>query len=335
MLAIVRLPAAWMPYFTDNSALRSLPKLCTGQEAFELYHQHCPGPNWHVYRHNVAPGRPEQAYQELLRLFHAYEIRYALVAQKLIWYSDLVERACQEMGIQLIWCEAFFDDRLVLDRVGLQYCKKNEIHFETVVKPAPLLKLSGRTRQNQPAMLTPEELLAKLQIPVPGEPVVVLGQVPNDMALKEYPGLSYEAWLDALFRNNLDTYFLFKHHPLMKTPGIERYSNVQVINESIETLWNAFQLFAAFSSTTIFEGMARGKKFVTGGYHFCSGSGLTLEISAPEQAEDLVERLRAYQVPQEVWRRRQMFLCNYYAIPMSSPRLWERITTSSEHFFAQ
>lgn len=333
MLAIVRLPSAWMPYFTDNPALRDIPKLCTGQEAFDLYHQNCPGPNWSVYRHNVAPGCSDQAYRELLRLFSAYKIRYALVAQKLIWYSDLVEKACLELGIQLVWCECFFDDRIILDRVGLQYCKENEIHFESVVKPAPLLPLTGRTRQAQPAALTTEELMAKLQIPVPGEPVVVLGQVPQDMALKEYPGLSYVDWLDALFRNNLSTYFLFKHHPLMKTPGIERYSNVQVIDENIETLWNSFQLFAAFSSTTIFEGMTRGKKFVTGGYHLCSG--LTLEVLIASQASKLVEQLHAYQLPREAWLRRQMFLCNYYAIPMSSSRLWERITTSSEQFFTQ
>jgi hypothetical protein len=332
MLAIVRLPAAWMPFFADNPALRGIPKLCTGQESNELYERYCSGSGWSFYRHSVGnPSATEKARRELTSLFEGYGVTHVLVAQKLLWYSSLVEEVCQELGIPLVWCENFFDGRLVLDRVGLQYCKDNEIRFESAVKPSPLIPLSGVTRQKQPNALSSEAVLAKLSIPVPGEPIVVLGQVPNDMALVEYPGLSYLEWLDALFRNNLNTYFLFKHHPLMKTPGIERYSNVQVIDENIASLWDTFNLFAAFSSTAIYEGMARGKKFATGGYHFCSG--LTLQIETAEAAKNLAEQLHAYRIPQEAWERRQMFLCNHYAIHMSSPRLWERITTSSERFF--
>ena len=153
------------------------------------------------------------------------------------------------------------------------------------------------------------------------------------MAVKEYPGLSYYEWLDALFRNNLKTFFLFKHHPLAKTEiPLQSYSNVQVIDENIASLWDTFNLFAAFSSTTIYEGMARGKKFATGGYHFCSG--LTLDVHTAEAAKNLMEQLQAYQIPQEAWLRRQLFLCNHYAIHIASPRLWDRMTMTSEQFFA-
>jgi capsule polysaccharide export protein KpsC/LpsZ len=174
--------------------------------------------------------------------------------------------------------------------------------------------------------------MAKLQLPVPEEPIVVLGQVPHDMALVETPGLKYNDWLDAMFRNNLDTFFLFKHHPLAKTTlPLENYSNVMVINENIASLWAAFDHFAAYSSTTIFEGMDRGKKFATGGYHFCSG--LTLQINTADGMKNLMEQLRAYEIPEEAWMRRQTFMCNHYSVPMSSPRLWDRMTMPSQKFF--
>jgi hypothetical protein len=333
MLAIVRVPVAWAPLFAENPTLKGIPQLWTGQEDEKLYKQHCSGPDWHHYRHSVMPSAPAKARRELVSLFMGYHVDYALVCQKLLWYSNLVEEVCQELGIPLVWCENFFDNRLILDRVGLQYCRDNEMYFESVVKPEPLMELSGRTRQKQPDTLTVDELMIKLQIPVPTEPVVVLGQVPHDMALVEYPGLPYYEWLDALFRNNLETYFLFKHHPLAKTEiALQNYANVQVIDENIATLWDAFSLFVSFSSTTIYEGMVRGKKFATGGYHLCSG--LTLEIPTAESMKHLGEQLEAFQFRQEAWIRRRTFLCNHYAIHISDPRLWKRITTTSEQFFS-
>lgn len=333
MLAIVRVPTVWMHYFKANPALQKISKFCVGQEAYSMYRQHCFGAGWSFHRHVVKMYDIGGTRDELVSLFGSRGVKYALVCQKLLWYSTAVEQACRELRIPLVWCENFFDDRVVMDRVGLQYCAKNEIHFESFTKPGQLQALSGRTRQPQPNELTPTELMAKLQLPVPDEPIVVLGQVPHDMALVETPGLKYNDWLDAMFRNNLNTFFLFKHHPLAKTTlPLENYSNVMVINENIASLWAAFDHFAAYSSTTIFEGMDRGKKFATGGYHFCSG--LTLQINTADGMKNLMEQLRAYEIPEEAWMRRQTFLCNHYSVSMSSPRLWARMTLPSEKFFA-
>jgi hypothetical protein len=332
MLAIVRLPRVWMLLIDQNPALKSVRKLFTGQEPYDLCRQTCPGPMWTVHFHSVKGLKHARVYHEIKSLFHRCKVSHALVTQRLLWYSVLVERVCRELGIQLTWCEVFFDDRIIMDRQGLQYCKDNDIHYEAIGS-AELPLLPQKTRQPQPTTMPPEALRAKLGVVDLPNTVVVMGQTPYDMAVKEYPWVGYEAWLDALFRNNLSTWFLFKHHPQAKTPGIENYSNVRVIDESLESLWGAFDLFASFSSTTIFEGMIRGKKFATGGYHFCSG--LSLPVHTAVEARNLVERLKAYSIPTEAWNRRLFFVCNRYTVPLNSPRLWERMNKPSKKYFEE
>jgi hypothetical protein len=332
MLAIVRLPRIWMPLIDANPALKHIPKLFTGQEPLDLCKKTCSGKTWTVHHHKVTNLKHVRVYQEILALFRQYKVSHALVTQRLLWYSQLVGQVCKELGIQLTWCECFFDDRIIMDRLALQYCKDNDIKYEVIGPLEPPL-LPKKTRQPQPATLAPEELRAKLGVTDPANTVVVLGQTYYDMAVVEFPWLNYGRWLEALFKANPKTQFLFKHHPQKATPLIETYKNVRVINESLESLWGAFDLFASFSSTTIFEGMIHGKKFATGGYHFCSG--VSMPVHAPEEATNLVERLKAYTIPTDAWNRRLFFICNRYTVPLVSPHLWERMNKPSKQYFEE
>ena len=332
MLAIVRLPSIWMPKLEENPALKSVSKLFTGQENPTVCKKACPGKTWLVHHHKVTGLKHVRVYQEILALFKKCKVSHAIVTQRLLWYSVLVEQVCKELGVQLTWCEAFFDDRIILDRTSLQYCKNNDIHFEVYGSLEPPL-LPKKTRQPQPATVTPEALRAKLGVTKPEETVVVLGQTYYDMAVKEFPWVGYEKWLHALFMSNPNTQFLFKHHPQKATPKIENYKNVRVINEGLESLWGAFDLFASFSSTTIFEGMIRGKKFASGGYHFCSG--LSLPVHSAEAAKNLVEQLHSHACSTDAWNRRLFFICNRYTIPLNSPLLWKRMNMPSKQYFEE
>jgi hypothetical protein len=333
MIALVRMASPWMSYIDKNPALTALPKLVVGQirDMDKPHLAVCTGKNWVVCNHQVIGEQRNRVYRELVEMFTVHEIRYVVATQKLLWYSDVLEQVCRDLKIELTWCEIFFDDRIIMDRTGLQYCKDNDIHYESTIKPAEPI-LPKKTRLKQPSSMPAAELLTKLKVVKSDETVVVLGQVPHDMALRQFPGLSYPEWLHAIFTHNHGTTFLFKHHPQAPTAGIEKYSNVRVINEGLDSLWGAFSLFASFSSTTIFEGMIRGKKFATGGYHFCSG--LTPTVHSTAEAKGLVEKLRAHETPQEAWTRRLTFICNHYTIPLTSPNLWKRMTTTSEQYFA-
>lgn len=327
MIAVVRPKPEWLALLSQNPALKDSPKMVIGQQPVEVYKKFCSG-KWTPVMQPAKESNKARIQQELHNLFRGTKVSHVLMTQKLLWYSTVVETVCTSLRIPLTWCEAFFDDRIIMDRTGLQYCKDNDLKFESI-GPVELPLLPKSTREPQPGTTSVDELQSK--VPEPRDAVVVLGQTPYDMSLKERPGIGYPEWMDAMFRGNPDTRFLFKHHPLAKTPGIEKHSNVTVVNASLDSLFAAFELFASFSSTTIFEGMIRGRSFATGGYHFCSG--LTLPVHAAGDAHDLVGKLRKHTFSAEAWARRLFFICNRYTIPLNSPHLWERLTQSSKAFF--
>jgi hypothetical protein len=327
MLVVVRPKPEWLVLLSQNPALQDIPKIVIGQQPVEVYKKFCSG-KWTPVMQPAKEGNKARIQQELYNLFRSRKVSHVLVTQKLLWYSTVVEMVCASLRIPLTWCEAFFDDRIIMDRTGLQYCKDNDLKFDSIGPMEPPL-LPKSTREPQPGVTSVAEMQAK--VPESRDAVVVFGQTPYDMSLKERPGIGYLEWMDAMFRGNPDTRFLFKHHPLAKTPGIEKHSNVTAVNASLDSLFEAFELFASFSSTTIFEGMIRGRSFATGGYHFCSG--LTLPVHNVVDARDLVRRLREYTFSADAWARRLFFICNRYTIPLNSPHLWERLNQPSKTFF--
>lgn len=313
---IARWPSAWVRLAAPLLRERYGSIVVLVQNSFDY-----PGAD-HVYRDAPIPGQTRPVERLVSRIIRQHEVELVVTVQKLLWYSDVLEDVAARRRVPLVWTEAYFDDRIIVDRVGLQYCRENELRHETgfgAVDPV----LPRRTREPQP--LTGH-------LPAGPDDVFVFGQVPYDMALVQRPGLGYEDWLDALFRSRPGSRFWFKHHPVAPTPNLERYSNVRVVDVPIATAFDSCRRFAAFSSTTIYEGMCRGKWFVTGGYHFCSGHGLTVEAPDPGDGS-WWDRLATHAPDPERVRQRLAFVCNAYTLPLESPALIERFEVPSDVFF--
>lgn len=332
MLAIVRPGKLWPKLLEENEALKNIPKLVIQQEP--VVHQEAlfRTGRWKFVSPTIDKAYQNQSKAALFELLRDHKVTRVLVTQKLLWYSSVVEEVCQLLDIPIVWTEAFFDGRIILDKVGLQYCKLNEITYEACgAVESPVVPRN--TREAQPPGMSPREIYKTYNVTGPFGAVVVFGQTPYDMSLIQYPWVGYEQWLDHLFECNRGTRFLFKHHPLCRTPGIERHPNAFSVNIDIQSLWNAFELFASFSSTTILEGCIRRKRFATGGYHFCSGNGLTIEAHSLDGIRDLTKRLSAFSLPAPELQRRVWFVCNRYTISMKSPQFLERLERPSEEFF--
>ena len=328
-IGFVRISPRWIYHLERNPALSQEYKMYIGQNAVPDEVAASIHVGWDFIVHTVDKLYADKARDELKFWFEHHQLTHVVTCQKLIWYSNIVESLCQELKIPLIWCELFFDDRIIVDRIGLQYCKQNELRYESAGEPTePLLPTA--TRGRQPEDVPAAQLYKRYNTSRDSDVVIVLGQTPFDMSLREYPDVCYEQWFDRLFTSNPNTKFIFKHHPSCETLSVRKYPNVHESLVNIDSLFNAFDRFAAFSSTTIFEGLIKGKKFVTGGYHFCSGNGLVLE--SPD-VTNITEKLKAFNINAEARRRRLWFICNKYTIPLSSPKLVERIVKPSEEFF--
>lgn len=332
-VALIRLDAEWAYHLGRNPALSQDYKLFIGQVIVppEIARELTRG--WDFIFHKVNKLYADKAKEELLFWLKHHNISHVLACQRLIWYSNIIEELCSELQLPLTWCELFFDNRIIVDKAGLQYCAKNDIHFESVGVPSDP-ELPTATRLRQPEGLAKEVIYKQYDVGDPDDVVVVLGQTPFDMSLLEYPMDCYEQWLDKLFKSNPKTKFLFKHHPICETISARKYPNVHEISENLYSLYTAFNNFAAFSSTTIFEGLIRRKKFVTGGYHLCSGKGLTIEPGITgTYLSGITKQLKEHVIPEEALQRRIWFLCNRYSIPLASPVLADRIVMTSEEFF--
>ena len=328
-IGFVRISPRWIYHLERNPALSQEYKMYIGQNAVPDEVAASIHGGWDFIVHTVDKLYADKARDELKFWFEHHQLTHVVTCQKLIWYSNIIESLCQELKIPLIWCELFFDGRIIVDRIGLQYCKQNELRYESAGEPTePLLPTA--TRWRQPEDVPAAQLYKLYNTSRDSDVVIVLGQTPFDMSLREYPDVCYEQWFDRLFTSNPNTKFIFKHHPSCETLSVRKYPNVHESLVNIDSLFNAFDRFAAFSSTTIFEGLIKGKKFVTGGYHFCSGNGLVLE--SPD-VTNITEKLKAFNINAEARRRRLWFICNKYTIPLSSPKLVERIVKPSEEFF--
>lgn len=277
------------------------------------------------------PSQPKEAFDLIRDIFRLYAITHVIASQKLLWYSNLIEQAASEFNAKILWCEPFFDEYSICDKSGLQYTRINDLVFDDRTPDvAPDLPRSTRQVQSSTGQA---DYLRDFYAEKRKDVIVTFGQVPHDMALVEYPGLKYESWLRTLFESNPNTVFLFKHHPLVSTPDIQNIPNVHVINDSIFELFNNFIYFAAFSSTTIFEGILRGCKFVTGGYHFLSGTNATLEASSRDSLAGVYEKLKNLTIDYSRLDRRIRFVCNEYVLSLSDEKIFHRLNLDSEKYF--
>lgn len=280
------------------------------------------------------PGRFEEVRDLASMVIRRRGVAKAVILTPLFWMSEAIRSACEKARVESIWSEVFLTDKLVFDRVGCQYTADNEIvrYAERArpLDPEPL----GPTRFPQPPGRDPASVRASLGAGR-GPCVVVFGQVPQDNSLRDTKDcMTYPGWIDAIASANPSTTFLFKHHPVKHTPGVERHANIRPVNESVGTLLSAFDAFAAYSSTTIIEGAANaGRIFATGGHHYLSGDGLTVKINAARYAGGLYERLSAARPDPARLRRRLGFVTRRYALRPSSPEVLRRLTVSSDEFF--
>lgn len=271
------------------------------------------------------------------RVVRASGIEFALVTTPYSEYGEKAARALKNKKVRFLWTEVFPGTKLCLDRFGCQYTHQNEIDvYEGTISPLePELPIP--TRLKQPSPKRPEDLHAAYG----AEAIPVFGQVPFDNSLKRPADrLSYYDWLDGLFRGNPSTKFLFKHHPasaansMAKTEGIDQYPNVTVIDESVESLFEAYKGFAAYNSTVILEGVSRGLPFVTGGRHYLDSRKMVVQAHRRDALEGVAGRLPHFIPEADALRHRLTFLTRYYAIDPRAPLMLDRITKESRAFFS-
>ncbi len=283
---------------------------------------------------------PEMNTRRVTNIIDKYKITHALIAQALHPCAEATAEACRNLGVKFLWAEAFFDNKLILDYTGLQYLEENDISKWGRLHQGTNIELPQSTRQPQPNDLTLHQFKRKYKIAKKDldRCVVIIGQVVWDMALKKSKiaekGIDYEQFLRNLVENNKDLIFLFKPHPqcpIERTPYMKFYDNVIIINESLETMFRCFDYYVAYSSTVIFEGMARGKKFLTAGYHLMSG--LTPQIENIWDFCNILDRIKSFNFNQEAITKRISFITTQYAIDMSKERFLEKITLKPEQFY--
>lgn len=275
------------------------------------------------------------------------DVDLAIVSQKLFPLSDEVWTACEEYNVPIIWAEQFFDNKLVLDRVGLQYEPDNEIvQFVDKIEIDEKADWPKTTRQPQAKDLQPTQLLRKYHLAKDGKYIVVFGQTAFDMSLRhailrKVPG--QRQFIERLAQENSDVTFLLKEHPQYRgvhayrrdedMAWVDRIPNVVQVDESLTSLFTAFDRFASFSSTTILEGVMRGRPFATAGFHYLNNPTLVMQLRTTELYSGIYDRLETFKPDPETLERYLKFICNRYAIDVGSERLIHRLESTSEEYF--
>lgn len=275
-----------------------------------------------------------------------YKIDLVVNSQPLHPYNTWMGEVCRARGIESINTEMGLDNKMLFDRRSCQYCNNNEIYqFVNKIQITNPTQLPQTTRQPQPDELTPHELCQKYNLKKDNKYLVILGQLFWDMSVKESVNRdikTYQNYWDVILNHNRHTNIIVKPHPLYFKNNklhsdmefLNNYSNVTVINESLKTMFNSFDYFTAFSSTTILEGLMMRKKFATMGFHFCNNDKLVLQIRKNYKAEDLISKLNGQKVDEATLQRYLNFIFNYYMIYLESEQLYHRLTKSSEEYFS-
>ncbi len=266
---------------------------------------------------------PERELEEQLRsIVIQQRINLIIITQKLFLYSNVAEKICSELGIRCVFTEFFFDDKLIFDDIGLQYTKHNQA---SGICNLPI-DYPKHDREVQPIDCSKQEVFSKYNIPKVDKIVVIYGQVLWDMSLVESPkGLTYDEYIDRLCLDNPDTLFLFKPHPKDSwgEPNSSKYSypNMIKVNESLRTLFN-FKAHTAFSSTVIFEGLLRGLRFASYGYHLLQEHTYRINKGG---FNNIYNKILSLMIVQEDINRSASYITNIYAMPMSDPQLIDRL----------
>lgn len=271
-----------------------------------------------------------------------HAIQCAIVLTPLWWYGEEAAKALRSLGVRVLWSEIFPGKRMLFDDLGCQYTSVNQLKIHADRFPPLRPAFPKATRYPQPAWKDPSLLRRKHQEDTNRPIIAVFGQVPADNALRDMTGgVSYYEWLDAIFTENPDTTFLFKQHPAWKTNkalltmGLDKYPNVTELDESLDSMFMAFDAFAAYSSTVIFEGAVHRKHFATGGQHFLERDGLRLRITSKEEAQGLYSKLMSFKVDEDLRNRWLAFITHAYTMEPGDPRIVERLRLTAEEFFAK
>lgn len=265
-------------------------------------------------------------------------------AQPLHPYNKILSEVCMVNGVDVLHYETFFDDKFVLDRIGGQYTIENEIEKYIDDIKIPLFSkpdLPKSSREKQPDILSRDNVYQKYGLSYDKEYVVVFGQLLWDYSLKNTmnPQITDPVeFYTHLFELNPSTTFLFKIHPkISENHGdmqfLKKYKNVKIVNESLDTLFTAFDYFASFSSHCILEGLINHKKFATMGYHYCNNPKLVYQITQNKDFENIIEKLNFFEIDKNKLAKYLYFICNLYTIDSQSYKMVERLTSSSDEYF--
>jgi len=275
-------------------------------------------------------------------------IDIAIIQQKLFHLSDMVAEVCRKMHIPVVWTERFFDGKMVFDRTGLHYTPENEIYsFVDTIKAEPFgyIEYPISTRQPQEEVISKKDVFDKYGLNKEDKHIVIMGQTTFDMSLKHSINGRVKTWNDyikMLLEANEDVVFLIKHHPQYYTSHEYRRkedigwlddTRVIEVRENIQTLFRAFKYFTSFSSTTVFEGILKGKIFATCGHHYCNDKGLVIQLRTTEVATNLYERISSFKINTEKVHRYSMFVCNYYALDLKGEHLVQKLNLPADEFY--
>jgi hypothetical protein len=294
----------------------------------------------------VTPEREKEIYDFCTNILNKCSINMVINSQPLHPLNTIMAKSCKDLGIKCINTEMFCDSKLIFDWKGNQYTKGNEIY--DYVDKIPkwneniVIDYPQSTRQPQPSFINKEQFFSKYKLNPRGKYIVLLGQLIWDMSVIQSTNPEIKKYIDYIhlvIRNNPETTFIVKPHPLyLKNNRVDfdfckRYKNVIMVNESLDTLFSIFDNFTSFSSTTIFEGLLKRKKFATMGFHFCNNDDLVYQLRVNGKEKDLFDKLNKLKINENTLRQYIYFVCNYYTIRMESDKLLSRLIMPSEEYF--
>jgi hypothetical protein len=327
-------------YTIDHSFLNDYKRIKAIKKAYQF-----PGVG------NICRPRIDNAKKNELEAF-CYDIlqdnniNLVINAQPLHPYNETMKQVCNNLNIEVINYETFFDDKWILDKIGCQYTEENEIeqYIDTISVPKDAqIQFPSKSREKQPQIISRSELFQKYNLSENNKYIVVLGQLLWDMSLKQCITSKIDdplSYYRLLFESNPDVTFLFKIHPKYSNwknhpdmTFLKNFSNVIIVNESLETLFNNFNHFTSFSSSCILEGLIREKKFATIGYHFCNNPNLVVQLKHFKDFNNLYYKLNSFTINLKLLRKYLYFVCNLYTVNANSRQLYERLTLSSDQYF--
>ena len=274
---------------------------------------------------------------QIKNIIEDHKITHAIIAQKLNDMAEATYEVCKEMGVKCIWGEVFFDDKLILDYNGLQYTPDNDIMRYADSWKGKEIDLPKTTRQPQPeGILSYAQLQEKYSLK--GNEIVIIGQVPHDMALKHslLGELNYDEFIKNVAENNPENEIIFKPHPQSNAyeMGLHRYKNIKIVKESLETYFNCFDDYVMFSSTVGLEALIRNKKVAVCGYGMVTNDKLSVLIKSLEDFKDIKNKLRQFKICEETKTRWLSFLTTRYAVDMNKPEFTHKLLLIAEEYYA-